>query len=232
MKQHFWGFPKVLTLLHNGIIIGSLCSPYNVSKFCMVPAAGISLLAFGIKMNGIKNPADFITYFRILLMVGFLILFPFLPSVWYALYLAIAILMLDGLDGYVARKFDATNTGATLDMEADALYTMILCLILAHEHHVSPIILAIAWWRPIYVFYETYMVACLPSHRPVARYIWQSKAICAFSISTLIILMVQIAAQELRNILITLTIALISYSFMKDIIPPWFGNSREIKITK
>ena len=101
---------------------------------CYVPAAvSFILLAYVFRNawspGGRFGAANAITAFRFLL-VGGLLLDGTVPADWQALA-ATLILLLDGLDGWIARRLGlASRFGATFDMEVDAFFTLALCVAL------------------------------------------------------------------------------------------------------
>ena len=58
---------------------------------------------------------------------------------WLSTALAVCILALDGVDGWLARRFDeCSDWGARFDMEVDAAFIMMLCLLL-WWHQLAPV---------------------------------------------------------------------------------------------
>ena len=65
---------------------------------------------------------------------------------------ALALLGLDGLDGWLARRLGETSMeGALLDLEADALLVLVLCLLLSSQNPPGLWILAPGLFRPLFV---------------------------------------------------------------------------------
>lgn len=67
---------------------------------------------------------------------------------WSLVALATAALALDGFDGWLARRYrEATGFGARFDLEADALFMLVLALLVAAVGKAGPWILLAGLWR-------------------------------------------------------------------------------------
>ena len=70
---------------------------------------------------------------------------------WWKVAVAVAIIVLDAVDGAVARRDSTTERGAVFDMESDAFYLVTMCGI-AHVYlGVHPLVFVVGALRPIYV---------------------------------------------------------------------------------
>ncbi len=106
--------------------------------------------------------ANAVTLLRLVLLLSTATLF---PSAWgFAL-----VLVLDGVDGLVARKFDESSTfGAHFDMETDALFAALLSVTLAPS---TPWVLIAGALRPLFVLARAVFVEAPVERRvPFARY--------------------------------------------------------------
>ncbi len=110
----------------------------------MIPAVlGLPMLLLSLcRRNpaGRMGPADFVTVVRAVLVAlvagwAVLVVLGSLPSTsWWLLALAVVALALDGVDGAVARRTDtASEMGAVLDAETDAVMMLALSVIAAHQ---------------------------------------------------------------------------------------------------
>lgn len=91
--------------------------------------------------------ANLLTLVRLGLVVALPAAFASLPRPAFVA-LVVALLVLDGLDGRVARARAETSTfGATLDMETDALTVMVLTLLLWRDASIGPWVLVAGLWR-------------------------------------------------------------------------------------
>lgn len=94
--------------------------------------------------------ANLVTLLRLFSLFGILIGLSH-ASDWWIGIIALAILLLDGLDGYLARRFKtASNFGAYLDMETDAFFVLSLSSLLYLQGKVGAWILALGWLRYVY----------------------------------------------------------------------------------
>jgi len=98
------------------------------------------------------TPADRVTLGRGVLVILLVGLMP--AADWFVLEpgllfaLALAAVLLDGVDGAVARRFRcATAKGARFDMELDAVLLLVLCIWLFLIERAGPWVLAIGAWR-------------------------------------------------------------------------------------
>ena len=84
-----------------------------------------------------------------------LALWPAVPSpalLWTLSVVAVAVLALDGVDGWLARRrHEASAFGESFDMGADTAFTIILTLSLARFELVGPWVLALGLLRPLFV---------------------------------------------------------------------------------
>ena len=85
------------------------------------------------------SPANIVSSLRFLSILAILWFHTQFPDFWIGC-IALGVLLLDGLDGYLARRFNnSSDFGAYLDMETDAFYVFALsCLIYSEEK--------VAWW--------------------------------------------------------------------------------------
>ncbi len=103
--------------------------------------------------------ANVLTLLRLGLVATLPVLLAWLPRPFFVA-LVLGILVIDGIDGYVARARGETSAfGAVLDMETDALTVMVLGLLLHHEGAAGAWVLVSGLWR--YVFASA--VAVVPA---------------------------------------------------------------------
>lgn len=141
--------------------------------------------------------ANLITTARLAIVVALPLLPPATSRVALAL-LAVALLAIDGLDGYVARsRGEASAFGAEYDMETDALSVMVLALLLLREGVAGAWVLVAGLWRyayaaavaawpplgdcppsPIYRWiFTTLMVSLAVAFLPLGRASWAAAAL-------------------------------------------------------
>ena len=121
---------------------------------CLVYPAALSFLLFysqqGIRQKRwtfVFQPANFVTSIRLLLLFGIFFTYALLSPFVIGL-LALLILALDGLDGYLARRYQSSSVfGEYLDMETDAFYVLTLCTLLYQLDYLGVWILGIGLLR-------------------------------------------------------------------------------------
>jgi phosphatidylglycerophosphate synthase len=94
--------------------------------------------------------ANLLTLLRLALVLNLPLLFTMLPWPLFAA-LVVSILILDGLDGRLARaRGEVSAFGAALDMETDALTVMVLGVLLWKDGPVGAWVLIAGLWRYVY----------------------------------------------------------------------------------
>ena len=116
---------------------------------------GWTLVAFGYlfaRIRGHRRMADLVTAARVLLCVLLFAGHALEPrAAWWKVAVAAAIIILDAVDGAVARREGPSEAGAVFDMESDAFYLVTMCGI-AHVYlGVHPLVFVIGALRPLYV---------------------------------------------------------------------------------
>lgn len=113
------------------------------------------------------------------LRLGALGLLPFLPAdaAWAFVILGLAVLVADGVDGWLARRLDlASEFGEFFDKETDTLFLLLLCVLTAFRGALPVWIVGLGVLR--YVFVITLFVlqphASREERSSVARYIYVS----------------------------------------------------------
>ncbi|MEL6988306.1 MAG: CDP-alcohol phosphatidyltransferase family protein [Bacteroidota bacterium] len=121
--------------------------------FMAIPSASFLYLVWITRMEwkrirfGLPNT---ITALRLLLCVALIFLFK--EDIYMLLGIAIPIAVLDGLDGYFARKLNQqTIMGAQLDKEVDAYYILILAILVLENSIAGFWVLGFGLIRYIYV---------------------------------------------------------------------------------
>lgn len=95
--------------------------------------------------------ANVLTLVRLALVVGLPWHLARLPR-WGFVALVMSLLVLDGIDGRVARARGETSAlGASLDVETDALTVMVLTLLLWTRESIGPWVLVAGLWRYVFV---------------------------------------------------------------------------------
>lgn len=103
-------------------------------------------------IRGHRRRADGVTLVRALLCAALFTAHAFDPRPsWGKVSLAILIIVLDGVDGALARRDGPTERGAVFDMESDAFYVTTMCGVAHLYLGVTPFVFVIAAMRPLYV---------------------------------------------------------------------------------
>jgi phosphatidylglycerophosphate synthase len=115
--------------------------------------AAASFLILVIKTRGSWTPdghlgvANLVTTLRLSMTLALLVGHSRFADAPVALT-ALAILVLDGVDGYLARRYDAASDfGARYDVEADSLFVIALSVILLARGATGPWVLVAGLWR-------------------------------------------------------------------------------------
>ncbi|WP_089714608.1 CDP-alcohol phosphatidyltransferase family protein [Halomonas daqiaonensis] len=128
--------------------------------------------------------------------------------------LALLALLLDGIDGWVARRTSAqSDFGARFDMELDAFLILVLCLALLLLGKAGPWVLAIGAMRYAFIMAGlklTWLTAALPESR-------RRKAICVWQVAALMISLLPIAGATATSWLTGSALIGLLWSFIIDI---------------
>ena len=128
----------------------------NISFLAISAAISfVALFVFnGKRLGGFSflfESANLVTSLRLCTLLGTVFCFSELSDLWIG-SIAFVVLILDGLDGYLARRFKTTSEfGAYLDMETDAFFVFTLSCILYHQEKIGWWILGIGCLRYSYV---------------------------------------------------------------------------------
>ena len=140
---------------------------------------------------------------------------------WQWLGVALVALLLDGVDGWVARRTHSqTAFGARFDMELDALLIMLLCLGLLLKTPVGPWVLLIGAMR--YAF-----VAAGWRYPWLQGMLFESlrrKAVCVWQIAALLLALTSWTTEVATQLLALSALVLLIYSFSVDTL--WLYQQR------
>jgi phosphatidylglycerophosphate synthase len=136
-------------------------------------------------------------------------------AAWQALGVALAALVLDGLDGLAARRSGLTSAfGARFDMEVDTALALLLAVIVALSGKVGLWVLGLGLMRPAFVVAGLAM-PWLKRDLPPAQ--WR-KTICVAQIGTLIALLAPVVQPPVAALLAATALALLAGGFARDVI--------------
>ncbi|MFL6028235.1 MAG: CDP-alcohol phosphatidyltransferase family protein [Friedmanniella sp.] len=200
-----------------------------VGLICGVTATAV--LSYGLDHFGapLLGPADRVTLTRTVLVGGVtaLVADAFVrPAALTALVaLAAVALVLDGVDGWVARRTGTSSAlGARFDMEVDAFLILVLSLHVARE--VGPWVLAIGAARYLFVaagWLLPWMRGTLP-----ARY-WR-KPVAATQGIVLTVVAADVLPRVAEDVAIVVALALLAESFGRDVW--WLWRQRAASATE
>lgn len=130
-------------------------------------------------------------------------------------------LMLDGVDGWVARRYGCASAfGARFDMELDAFLMLVLCTHLLVLGKAGPWVLAIGAMR--YAFVAA-MGAWPWLERPLPER-FRRKLVCVWQVATLLVCLLPAVGGTLAVVLLGLALGLLAVSFAIDI--QWLYRAR------
>ena len=168
--------------------------------------------------------ANGVTLFRLALtaMLCALLLAPTQPALlWLCIGIATTALLLDGLDGRLARRFDSSSRfGARFDMEVDALLICVLALLAWHFERAGIWVLAAGLLR--YIFVAAAVV--LPWLRAELPERLRRKTVCILQSTLLLVCMGPIIRADFAPWIAACGVALLVWSFALDI--AWLFTNR------
>lgn len=133
---------------------------------------------------------------------------------WQWLGIAVAALLLDGVDGFVARRAHCqSDFGARFDMELDALLILLLCLALITNAELGPWVLLIGAMRYGFVLasgvYPWLKAPLFPS--------WRRKAVCVWQVGALLLALTPLTPSGVSALLALSALITLVYSFGVDV---------------
>jgi phosphatidylglycerophosphate synthase len=133
---------------------------------------------------------------------------------WAVVVLGTATALLDAVDGPLARRSAlASEFGARFDMETDALFTLVLCLLVWQAGQAGPWVLASGLMRYGFVAAARawpWLAGALPPSR-------RRQTVCVVQITTLIVCLGPIVPSLLASALAAASLALLTLSFAIDV---------------
>lgn len=180
-------------------------------------------LAFSLLLRGFDHKAlgacNVVTLARFALAASLLApLIHLAVSPWVVFGLAALALGLDGVDGWLARRYAHSSAfGARFDMEVDAALGLILALNAWVAGAAGPLVLLLG--IPRYAFaaaglWLPWLNRSLPDS-------FARKAVCVLQIAALIILQLPVVPAGLGNILVAVVAAALLWSFGRDVFWLW-----------
>lgn len=164
---------------------------------------------------GWANRATLVRAAMVVLLVS---LAPFISRLdnWLWLYGALCLfaLVLDGVDGAIARATHSTTTfGARFDMELDALFILGLCVAVLALEKAGAWVLALGLMRYAFVaagHWLNFMNQPLPES-------FRRKTVCVWQVVTLMIAVLPVTSAAFATWTLAIALALLCYSFSTDL---------------
>ena len=139
-------------------------------------------------------------------------------AAWAVVAFAGAALLLDGVDGWLARRFArASSFGARFDMETDALLALVLSLLVFRFDKAGAWIIAAGGARYAFVVAGTVM----PQLRGTLPPRWRRQAVCVFLIAALTVCLVPAVKAPISEVLAAVTLIAVGWSFAVDVVWLW-----------
>ena len=182
-------------------------------------AAGTSYVVLWFVLGAGRRVADFVTLLRFvgLLAVTFFIWRAGGPT-WGLWAACVAVVCADLLDGYFARRFGGSDSGAVLDMETDQLTTLALAILLHAVCGVGAWVLLLPGFRYLYILFLLPMG--MPVHDPKPRDgdNRRAKYICAAMMVLMLIALMPTVADATRSAVCGVAVLLLAWSYVSDVV--------------
>ncbi len=229
--QHYLGFISDITMAAGFLIVLTLLEGVPTAVVLQAVAVfavlvtGIVLLQRHYHLDHHLNPADRVTLARVAITAACAgLLFQGQAAVnlgWWLPVIAGVALILDGVDGWLARRTGTASTfGGRFDMETDAFFILVLSGLVWQLDKVEVWVLAIGAMRYIFVAATTVhkeLAGTLPARR-------RRQIICVAQVVALIVCLLPLTDPGSATIVASMAIAALSYSFAVDII--WLHRRR------
>ena len=196
------------------LALEALYVPLVVAGF--VAGASLALVAAARHLRGSFGAANHVTLFRgaLIALVAGLIVAESTPAVlWFAVAVAGSALVLDGVDGSLARRRKlATPFGARFDMEVDALTTLVLAILVWRFDKAGIWVLASGLLRYAFVAagrLRPWLRAPLPPSK-------RRQTICVVQIAALLVCLAPFMPASQSDRLAALALVLLGASFAID----------------
>jgi phosphatidylglycerophosphate synthase len=160
------------------------------------------------------GPANQITALRVLLAAVLV----FLVDPWSVVWVALVAVLLDGVDGWVARRTQtATAFGERFDMEADAALILVLAVLAWRYGKAGPWVLLSGLLR--YVFVAAGWI--WPWIRAPLASTLRGKIICVVQVGALIVAIAPTIAPPTSSLVAAVGLLALCYSFLVDTLRLW-----------
>ncbi len=138
----------------------------------------------------------------------------FTNAIWLWLAVAVIALLLDGVDGWIARRTNTqTPFGARFDMELDAILILLLCIGLLQREHLGPWVLLIGGMRYLFIA-ASWPFAWLKA--PLFES-FRRKAVCVWQVVALLLALTPLTSPFAASLLALSALITLIYSFGFDV---------------
>ncbi|MDR5897977.1 CDP-alcohol phosphatidyltransferase family protein [Halomonas vilamensis] len=180
--------------------------------YCLIGALIVRFWPHGAL--GWANRVTLVRSALVALIAGGLIANASTVGQWQWLGIAAAALLLDGVDGFVARKAHCeSDFGARFDMELDALLILLLCLALITTAKLGPWVVLIGAMRYGFVLtsgiYPWLKAPLFPS--------WRRKTVCVWQVAALLLALTPLTPSGVSALLALSALIMLVYSFAVDV---------------
>ena len=218
---HTWSLAMAVTSLVAMAVW--IAAPNALSPRGMAIAhATWTLAAFGyvfVRIGGHRRRADRVTGVRSLLCPVLFAAHALQPrAAWWKVGLALAVIVLDRVDGELARRDGPTERGAVFDMESDAFYLVTMCGI-AHVYlGVTALVFIVGGMRPLYVCAWAVLRRFIEPSSPNRAGSLRARVIHVALVVALLIDLAPLVPLGVKNAATAVAIVLICYSYAIDVV--------------
>ncbi|MCZ0930397.1 CDP-alcohol phosphatidyltransferase family protein [Halomonas janggokensis] len=204
----------IALVLSGWLLPGLLSGPLNwgVAISCYALIGGLVTTYWPHGLLGWANRVTLVRAVLVALVAGALANHAFMAAIWLWLAIAILALLLDGVDGWVARRTQsASSFGARFDMELDALLIMLLCVGLWFES-LGGWVLLIGGMRYLFVaagWRFTWLAK--PLFASMRR-----KTVCVWQVAALLLALTPLTSSGVAGMLALSALLSLAYSFGID----------------
>jgi phosphatidylglycerophosphate synthase len=172
-----------------------------------------------VVIQGHRRWADRVTGVRVLVTVLLFAAFALHPwATWWKVALALSVLVLDGVDGKLARRFGPTARGAVFDMESDAFFMITLCGVAYLYLGVGPWVFVLGALRPLYVLAWAVAQRFRPMRSPNRKGSQRARVIFLCTVIALLAALAPGIPLLIKDVATACAAALLCYSFGVDTI--------------
>lgn len=136
------------------------------------------------------------------------------PSIaWAVSATAIVLLLLDGIDGWLARRWGHSSAfGARFDMEVDSFSALVLAVLVWQSDKVGAWVLLLGLFRPGFLMAGLVM----PKLRQPLPESFARKVVCVVQVAVLAVLLAPLVSTLWANILAAVALVMLGWSFTRD----------------